>query len=127
MRTRNLVMMLIVACLAALVVLGGCKKKEKPAAPPKAPSVEDMRKRAVTTAKEAEKTVSATAEEAKKVATEAAASIEQTMCPVMEMKIDKNVFVEYKGKKVYFCCADCKAKFEADPEKYIAKLPQFAK
>jgi YHS domain-containing protein len=37
------------------------------------------------------------------------------------------VFVEYKGKKVYFCCADCKAKFEADPEKYIAKLPQFAK
>ena len=40
-------------------------------------------------------------------------------------KIDKNVFVEYKGKKVYFCCADCKAKFLADPEKYVAKLPQF--
>ena len=42
-------------------------------------------------------------------------------------KIDKNVFVEYKGKKVYFCCADCKAKFEAEPEKYLPKLPQFAK
>jgi YHS domain-containing protein len=53
---------------------------------------------------------------------------EQTMCPVQtDMKIDKNIFVEYKGKKVYFCCTDCKALFEKDPEKYISKLPQFAK
>jgi len=52
--------------------------------------------------------------------------IEQTICPVMAGNpIDKNVFVEYQGKKVYFCCDDCKAKFNADPEKYIAKLPQF--
>jgi YHS domain-containing protein len=106
-------MTLIVACLAALVVLGGCKKKEQPAAPPKTMSMEDMQKQADSTTKEAQK---------------AAAGIEQTTCPVMDgNKIDKNVFVEYKGKKVYFCCADCKAKFEADPEKYIAKLPQFAK
>lgn len=52
--------------------------------------------------------------------------IEQTTCPVMDGNpIDKNVFVEYKGKRVYFCCADCKAEFEADPEKYLDKLPQF--
>ena len=128
MKTRNLVMMLIVACLAALVVLGGCKKKEQPAATPKAMSMEDMQKQADSTAKEAQKAATATAEEAKKTATAAAAEIEQTTCPIMDgNKIDKNVFVEYKGKKVYFCCADCKAKFEADPEKYIAKLPQFAK
>ncbi len=64
-------------------------------------------------------------EKVKETAT-ATASMEQTMCPIMDgNKIDKNVFVEYKGKKVYFCCAGCKAKFEADPEKYIAKLPQF--
>jgi YHS domain-containing protein len=51
---------------------------------------------------------------------------EQTICPVMEgNKIDKNIFVEYKGKKVYFCCEDCKAIFEKSPEKYISKLPQF--
>jgi len=51
---------------------------------------------------------------------------EQTMCAVMsDMKINKAVFVEYKGKKVYFCCPDCKGKFEAEPEKYAAKLPQF--
>ena len=41
--------------------------------------------------------------------------------------IDKNIFVEYQGKKVYFCCKECVAKFQADPQKYLAKLPQFAK
>jgi len=50
----------------------------------------------------------------------------QKTCPVMQGNpIDKNVFVKYKDKKVYFCCADCKAKFNANPEKYVAKLPQF--
>ncbi len=55
----------------------------------------------------------------------AAAAVEQTICPVMEGAINKAIFTEYKGKKVYFCCAGCKEKFEKDPEKYIAKLPQF--
>lgn len=55
----------------------------------------------------------------------ASAAIEQTTCPVMGGAINKDIFVEYKGKKVYFCCAGCETKFEADPEKYIAKLPQF--
>ncbi|MCK4998303.1 MAG: YHS domain-containing protein [Anaerohalosphaera sp.] len=50
---------------------------------------------------------------------------EQTTCPVMGGKINKEIFVEYKGKKVYFCCGGCDTKFQADPEKYIAKLPQF--
>ena len=55
-----------------------------------------------------------------------ATTIEQTNCPVMEGKsIDKAFFVEYKGKKVYFCCAGCKPNFEAKPEDYISKLPQF--
>jgi YHS domain-containing protein len=52
---------------------------------------------------------------------------EQSTCPVMGGAIDKNVYVEYKGKKVYFCCSDCKPKFEKEPEKYVSKLPQFAK
>jgi uncharacterized UBP type Zn finger protein len=56
----------------------------------------------------------------------ATAGIEQTTCPVMVGNpIDKNVFVMYQGKKVYFCCPECKAKFQADPEKYLDKLPQF--
>ena len=52
---------------------------------------------------------------------------EQTTCPVMGGKINKDVSVEYEGKKVYFCCGGCDDKFLADPEKYIAKLPQFSK
>jgi YHS domain-containing protein len=51
--------------------------------------------------------------------------IEQKTCPIMGGPIDKTVFTEYKGKKVYFCCPACKPKFEANPEKYIAQLPQF--
>jgi YHS domain-containing protein len=97
MKTKGL-MLLILALLITAAMLGGCKKKEQPAAPPAEPNAKAS---AVT-------------------------EVEQTMCPVMDgMKIDKNVFVEYKGKKVYFCCNDCKAKFEADPEKYVANLPQF--
>jgi YHS domain-containing protein len=55
----------------------------------------------------------------------ASAGIEQTTCPVMGEAINKSVYTEYNGKKVYFCCAGCVAKFKADPDKYIAKLPQF--
>lgn len=54
-----------------------------------------------------------------------AKSDEQTLCPVMGNPIDKTVFTEYKGKKVYFCCPGCIETFEKNPEKYINKLPQF--
>jgi len=53
------------------------------------------------------------------------AEIQQKVCPIMGGKINKSVFTKYKGKKVYFCCAGCKPTFEKNPEKYIAKLPQF--
>ena len=56
-----------------------------------------------------------------------AQTAEQTTCPVMGGAIDKNIFIEYQGKKVYFCCTDCLDTFKADPEKYISKLPQFTK
>jgi len=50
---------------------------------------------------------------------------EQAVCPVMGGAINKDIFTEYKGKKVYFCCAPCAEKFKANPQKYLAKLPQF--
>jgi YHS domain-containing protein len=62
---------------------------------------------------------------ATKPAEEIVVAVEQTTCPVMGAPIDKAHFAEYKGQEVYFCCAGCDKKFEADPEKYIAKLPQF--
>lgn len=58
-------------------------------------------------------------------ATQIARPVEQTICPVMGGTINKAVFVEYKGKKVYFCCAGCEKKFQESPEKYVSKLPQF--
>ncbi|HEX5472918.1 MAG TPA: YHS domain-containing protein [Lacipirellulaceae bacterium] len=51
----------------------------------------------------------------------------QTKCPVSGKPIDPEHFVEYKGKKVYFCCPHCPEAFKANPEKYLSKLPQFAK
>ncbi|MHC4621769.1 MAG: YHS domain-containing protein [Planctomycetota bacterium] len=52
---------------------------------------------------------------------------EQTTCPVMGGPINKDFFTVYNGKKVYFCCPGCKPEFEKNPEKYLAKLPQFNK
>ena len=43
----------------------------------------------------------------------------QTTCPVMGNPIDKKYYVDYQGKRVYFCCPSCPAKFKGDPEKYI--------
>jgi YHS domain-containing protein len=34
--------------------------------------------------------------------------------------------VEYEGKPVFLCCSGCRKAFEADPEKYIATLPNWA-
>lgn len=50
---------------------------------------------------------------------------EQRTCPVMGGTVNKNIFTEYKSKKVYFCCAGCRTKFEENPEKYVKSLPQF--
>jgi YHS domain-containing protein len=97
--------LLVGLLFAGLVAVYGCKKSQPAAAPN---SMAGMKPNSV----------------AKDVAS---AAIEQTTCPVTGEPIDKNIFVEYKGKKVYFCCADCKGLFEKEPEKYAAKLPQFAK
>lgn len=51
----------------------------------------------------------------------------QTKCPVSGKPINPEAFVEYQGEKVYFCCPGCPKAFEENPEKYLAKLPQFAK
>jgi YHS domain-containing protein len=81
--------------LAGLITLNGCKKSE-----PAALSEGDTEQVVI-------------------------AAVEQTACPVMGAAIDKQFFTEYEGKKVYFCCPGCKAKFQAEPQKYLAKLPQF--
>ena len=117
MITKKMVMVAAVLMIG-LISVAGCKKKEKE---------QPVESQAMIKLMEAPE-MEAEANKAAEAAAAATASVEQTTCPIMDgNKIDKNIFVEYKGKKVYFCCAACKAAFEKDPEKYIAKLPQFAK
>ena len=48
----------------------------------------------------------------------------QTTCPVMGGTIDKKVYADYKGKRVYFCCPRCIETFNKDPEKYLKKMKE---
>jgi YHS domain-containing protein len=50
----------------------------------------------------------------------------QTVCPVSGQPIKADKMVEYKGKKVYFCCENCPKAFEKEPTKFAAKVPQLA-
>lgn len=47
----------------------------------------------------------------------------QTTCPVSGEAINPEQFCEYEGRRVYFCCENCKAKFEASPDEFKDKLP----
>ena len=47
----------------------------------------------------------------------------QTFCPVMwGNPISKDIYADYNGKRVYFCCGYCQVKFKESPEMYIKKL-----
>lgn len=83
--------------IIGLVVSGGCKESEPESPSGTVPDVKDV----------------------------TPVAIEQTTCPIMGAAINKDIFVEYKGKKVYFCCPGCEDKFNEEPEKFLAKLPQF--
>ncbi len=49
----------------------------------------------------------------------------QTNCPVSGEKLeDKTVFTDYQGRRVYFCCKQCRGKFAADPDTYLKKLDE---
>lgn len=46
----------------------------------------------------------------------------QTLCPVTWEKIDKTIFVDAEGYRIYVCCRRCLAPVEARPAEYIQKL-----
>ncbi len=50
------------------------------------------------------------------------AVVKQTICPVMGGKINKNLYYEYKGHKIYVCCQGCIAAVKKNPEKYLKKV-----
>ena len=53
-----------------------------------------------------------------------AAGKPQTLCPVLGGNIDKQVYADYKGQRIYFCCAGCDAEFKKNPEAYLKKLEE---
>ncbi len=47
-------------------------------------------------------------------------AIAQKTCPVMRGNaINPKIFVDYEGRRIYFCCTLCPPKFKADPQKYL--------
>ena len=46
----------------------------------------------------------------------------QISCPVMGGKINKEIFVNHNGERVYLCCAGCVEAFKKDPAKYLEKM-----
>ena len=48
-------------------------------------------------------------------------------CPISGKPIDKGQVFVFKGQTVAFCCGNCKAKFEKEPQKFVAKVDGFKK
>ena len=46
----------------------------------------------------------------------------QTLCPVMGGEIDRNLYADVKGKRIYVCCGGCVEKIKSNPDKYIRIL-----
>jgi YHS domain-containing protein len=55
-------------------------------------------------------------------AEEAAQAKPQTMCPVMNEAINKSLYVDFEGKRLYVCCKGCVSTVKKDPAKYIKKM-----
>ena len=46
----------------------------------------------------------------------------QTTCPIDDKQIDKDIYGDYEGKRVYFCCSDCRDVFNDDPNSYVQEM-----
>ncbi len=49
---------------------------------------------------------------------------QQVACPIEHDKINKNLFVDYQGQRIYFCCPACIPIFKKNPEKYLQQMQQ---
>ena len=46
----------------------------------------------------------------------------QTVCPVMGGKINKDLYVDYEGKRIYVCCQACIGPLKKDPAKCVEAM-----
>lgn len=66
-----------------------------------------------------EKTADSSGESTEETGANVTISGNQKTCPVMGNPINKDIYVDYEGQRVYFCCPACKKTFLEDPEKYF--------
>ena len=50
----------------------------------------------------------------------------QTTCPVMEGEINKSLYADVNGCRIYVCCSGCINEVKKDPDKYIKKLHEMS-
>ncbi len=46
----------------------------------------------------------------------------QNTCPVMGNPVNKDLYVDHNGKRIYVCCNACIQEVKKDPEKYLDKI-----
>jgi YHS domain-containing protein len=49
---------------------------------------------------------------------------DQSTCPVMGGLINKSLYADYQGNRVFFCCPPCLKEFKRDPDKYVKKMKE---
>ena len=114
MRKNGQLISIVAVAFAVSLLLAGCGESQKSATSPAAET---------TPAAEA---VKAAAESPKSAGerVKAATSLVQLTCPVMGGQIDKGIFFDYEGQRIYFCCSGCVETFKKDPEKYLKRLEE---
>jgi len=90
--------------VSGLMVAGGCGRQEAVPTPAPTPGV--------------------STEAVKEPAPAAETQIAQKLCPVMGQPINKEFYVDYQGRRIYFCCQMCVDTFKKDPEKYVKKVDE---
>lgn len=65
-----------------------------------------------------------TADKSQDHPTEAGKLKPQTHCPVMGGEIDKSIYVEKDGKRIYMCCEHCREELTKNFELNVKKLEE---
>ena len=117
MRNAKTLMAMATIMLAVALVLTGCGRSSTPAPPVEDPGTpQDVSHEEPADHGDSPHGTAAPAQ----VATPAGGP--QTTCPIMGGAINKSLFVDHDGKRIYVCCESCLGKIKQDPEKYISKL-----
>ena len=46
----------------------------------------------------------------------------QVKCPVLGSPVNKKIYTDYQGKRIYFCCPPCIEEFKKNPDKFMKQI-----